>query len=305
VSVRDVSSRVVSDWDIVLRIPGAKLYTLAASPDGYLFAGGPNAILRARADSVRRWATLLEFPDPAPDQVLPLSRDTVLARTTAGGALFRWDSGGGWRHVPTPVDDWGGERPPLLLSMWGRGPADVYVVGQLGVILHFNGQSWERQSIAGAERATFQAVGGDDTHVYIAGVGKVWSRSGAGWDPVPTGGGEADSMRYTTIMHQGGSLLAGGYNRRPALVRWRSGAWHSLSPAVRVFGDEVFGGGLQQNGQGLVWNYAGDVALIDGPKVAVYRFPRFSELAGAVVVGGYLYVGGAIRGDAVVARIPR
>ncbi len=60
------------------------------------------------------------------------------------------------------------------LDMWGRGPSDIYVVGEEGQIIHYDGESWkpmetgidgDLRGVWGTEEAVY-AVGDDDATLW-------------------------------------------------------------------------------------------------------------------------------------------
>src|SRR6185295_18311147 len=51
----------------------------------------------------------------------------------------------GWTEVPTPVTIPGAAAPGLALNtVWGRAADDVYLGGNQGILLHWNGAVWTR-----------------------------------------------------------------------------------------------------------------------------------------------------------------
>lgn len=74
-----------------------------------------------------------------------------------------------------------------LMSVWGTGPQDVFVVGQPGVILHYDGD-WTLTSVPDT---TLTAVwGASATDVYACGHnGAIWHYDGAGWSRQASGTG--------------------------------------------------------------------------------------------------------------------
>lgn len=76
----------------------------------------------------------------------------------------------------------------LLMSVWGTGPQDVFVVGQPGVILHYDG-AWALTTVPDT---TLTAVwGASSVDVYACGHnGAIWHYDGAAWSRQNSGTGE-------------------------------------------------------------------------------------------------------------------
>jgi hypothetical protein len=93
------------------------------------------------------------------------------------GGLRRWD-GGDWKAAVRP--------PERLTSIWGAAADDVWAVGGDGLVMHFDGQRWRQQQLAGA--AALGGVTGrarDDVWVsgFIGGDGFTAHWDGSRWTP--------------------------------------------------------------------------------------------------------------------------
>jgi len=76
----------------------------------------------------------------------------------------------------------------LLMSVWGTGPQDVYVVGQPGVILHYDGE-WALTTVPDTTLTAVWGASSDD--VYACGHnGAIWHYDGAAWSRQNSGTGE-------------------------------------------------------------------------------------------------------------------
>jgi hypothetical protein len=125
------------------------------------------------------------------------------------GALWRWD-GTALTAVALP----GVGRAPLL-TVAGRGPQDIFVVGGLGnaVVLHFDGSSWTRLSEPPFDSAPGLAgvsVEAGDGTAWLVGSGgfKVHGRPGA-WHDDSDAATQADLHAVSAVA---GSLFAVGGN---------------------------------------------------------------------------------------------
>lgn len=84
-----------------------------------------------------------------------------------GGVVWRYD-GTQWT-VDTNFARVRPEGIPTLYKVWGRSENDVYVVGRLGVIFHFDGVRWS-QLESNSIRPLFTVHGNDDIAVAVGGV---------------------------------------------------------------------------------------------------------------------------------------
>jgi hypothetical protein len=83
-------------------------------------------------------------------------------------ASVHWD-GAAWVASPPPPPTWGSDvsyppppdmLPKNLYAVWGEGPDNVWVAGDAGVMLHFDGQQWRPASILGLGQ-NYRAIWGD------------------------------------------------------------------------------------------------------------------------------------------------
>ncbi len=79
-----------------------------------------------------------------------------------------------------------------LFKVWGSGPDDVFVVGDLGTIFHYDGQDWSRLDTPDSETPVLTVSGRNATEVYAVGgraSGVIWQYDGEGFtDATPVGG---------------------------------------------------------------------------------------------------------------------
>lgn len=115
---------------------------------------------------------------------------------------------------PPPVGNW-------FLAVWGSGADDVFVVGQPGLIYHWDGTTWSREQ-SGTD-ATLTDVWGDGTGtVYATGHrGTILRRNAASgaWSSMTSGTGE-DLFALGTYQ---GTVMAAG--RKGALRRLVGQSW--------------------------------------------------------------------------------
>jgi hypothetical protein len=120
------------------------------------------------------------------------------------------------------------EIPVWFFGLWGSGPNDVYAVGQLGYIAHFDGTSWTFQP-SGTNRAltdVFSPDGG--TTYYICGHGGVILRKSGGgsWSRMESG----TSRDLYGIGTYGDQLYVAG--RKGLLRRLNGSSWSGVGTKV-------------------------------------------------------------------------
>jgi photosystem II stability/assembly factor-like uncharacterized protein len=159
-----------SQWEIVdVNKPGTVFYGVwGSSPDDVWIVGGPILI--------------------ASGEVQP-----------EGDVLMHFD-GETWSQVDlSDVERAFPEKERALFKVWGANEKDVFVVGEEGLTLHYDGQDWLRHENPAGEQTLFTVVGRDADDVYaIGGLGNfvLMHWDGASWEDVP-------SPDYLPTMAQG------------------------------------------------------------------------------------------------------
>ena len=59
-------------------------------------------------------------------------------------------------------------KNPGLSAIWGSSPSDIYAVGTRGVIIHYDGSSWNEMD-SGTENDLLAVWGSSANDIYIAG----------------------------------------------------------------------------------------------------------------------------------------
>ncbi|MBN1883982.1 MAG: hypothetical protein JW876_00495 [Candidatus Krumholzibacteriota bacterium] len=130
----------------------------------------------------------------------------------AVGDSIRHRDGGRWTTVPAPPG------PFLLHEVWGRSAGDVFAVGADGVILHFDGDSWQRMP-SGTGHDLYAVGGLADGPVYVGGDrGILLALDGATWRILlydAIGRSDIDFTGMAAVPGVG-VFLAGG----PRIYRW-------------------------------------------------------------------------------------
>ncbi len=118
-------------------------------------------------------------------------------------------------------------QPPVwLYSVWGSGPDDVFIVGQPGIIRHWNGSSWQVQAAPTQERLT--AVWGRSANeVYACGhKGVILRYNGSSWSTMNSG---TNQNLFAIGSYQGTIHCAG---QKGELRKLSSGSWVNTSTFI-------------------------------------------------------------------------
>ncbi len=124
------------------------------------------------------------------------------------------------------------ESREWLFDVYGTAANDVYVGGNLGVMFHFNGTSWESQSMGSTSAVTKIWSPPAETVMYAVGhAGHIWRNTGSGW----TGMDSGTNQNLLGIGSFGGVLHAVGTN---GTVRRMSGSSWGGAGSIMLILDE-------------------------------------------------------------------
>lgn len=134
---------------------------------------------------------------------------------------------------PDPLDP---EVGQWFLGVWGSGPDDVYVVGQPGLIFHWDGTSWTQQS-SGTTAPLTDVWGDGSGNVYITGHdGVILRRSGGEWQNMGSG---TDADLFAIGEFQG-DVFACGRNEDFAVLRRLNGSsWTEAAGEIYTRDNEL------------------------------------------------------------------
>lgn len=123
------------------------IWWVHAFQDGPVFLGGAGAtVLRVDGDDITRTPTPPFFGNTVFGVWGSSPTNVYAVGGFAGRDGFVWNYDGvAWTPIDLPNDlprSASGEIPALF-KVWGRSADDVWVVGGLGTVLHYNGQSWD------------------------------------------------------------------------------------------------------------------------------------------------------------------
>lgn len=251
------------------------------------FRGGPTYLGGAGATLVRmdgEAPTRLQTPGFAGQTIFGVwgsAPDDVWAvGGFAGRSGFAWRTDGVTvRDEPLPLEV---PRTPdgevgALLKVWGRGPDDVWLVGGVGTVLHWDGAAFEVVP-SGTTETLFTVTGDDDEVVIVGGGGAgVLLRGGLGGlvDDTPPGA----PLLQGVVKDTAGNLWvagSGGY----AAGQAPGGAWQRTDLGLESAPASIHA--LWEDGAGGLWAVGGNVltpALDEGVAVATAPLPLFSPPA--------------------------
>ncbi|HEY2851896.1 MAG TPA: hypothetical protein VGJ18_03570 [Gemmatimonadaceae bacterium] len=212
-----------------------------------------------------------------------------------------------------------------LISLWGRSDHDVFAVGTLGMVLHYDGAEWkpmrtsirdEIKDICAAPGSTMlSSVGGNEHDVFAAGTRYLRLSTNGQWTELEQPKGIGDGAITYGIAAQGGTVFFGGSefirsNTNPPrlylparLVALTGQRLQMIAGYDNVTG--MNGGGAQPGSAAVFWGFDKDLLIIDGSNLRVLRMSSFRSVRGAVAVGHTIYVAGLARDedDEVVVRL--
>ncbi len=245
---------------------------VARSASEVYLAGG-NALLRFDGFQVARIATVTVSGSL---QALVGAGDTLYL-AGASGAILRHKGGALDKLQPA-----GALTTQQLNKVWGRGPTDVYAVGDTGVILHHDGKGWTPQPspVAAALRGLWGTTGltvAVGSAATTGGGGTILHNAGSGWKAQPSpakhdlhavwGSGPSD-------IYAVGEDDTGG-DTAPELLHFDGTAWSAVTPPAGALGPlrAVWG-----SGAGDVYAVGGALALhFDGTSWSKITITTTSE----------------------------
>jgi hypothetical protein len=191
------------------------------------------------------WSVLAEMEGTSPTDLWGSSPDDLYA--LHGGSILRFD-GSSWQYVEDEAfgDSWNGPH-----SVWGSAADDVFVVGNGGMVFHFDGENWTEMPGCG-DGGLVSVWGNGPSDVYAVGDDGVFHFDGVVWNEAYSG----VEHRFTDVWSSpGGSTFA----------PWRN---------------DAFSGGGMVVGDGIGW--------IDDPRLAAGSIGGvWSDGAGTALGIGY------------------
>lgn len=158
------------------RPQGADLYAVWVAPDQTVYAAGRGGAI-VRGSGVT-WASLESGTRSNINALWGFSNSDIWAATN--DSVLHWN-GSKWSIDMTLADS----DPTGFYGIWGSSPSDIWLVGATGVIQHFDGTSWKKDSFVFAGRMLWGVWGSGPNDVWIVGApGVALHNTGAGWAAV-------------------------------------------------------------------------------------------------------------------------
>lgn len=185
----------------------------------------------------------------------------VGAHDGAAGVVLRIDAGVVTQvaNLPAEVD-----RDEVYFKVWGSGPSDVWVVGDRGGVLHWDGSAWTRRVMLGAPRLVTISGSGADDRVVVGGSteGSIFQWTDGTWEDVAPS--SLPPLNGVFVSDSGAAAASGFFG---IVLERVDGAWRTLPPATRsqdwhaAWVDEdgaiyVAGGGFMTLTDGALYRYA-------------------------------------------------
>jgi hypothetical protein len=151
---------------------------------------------------------------------------TVLSLAFCLALLAFWAGCGDEETQPTFPTRPQPEPDTWLFGVWGTGPDDVFIVGQPGIIRHWNGSSWQSQE-SRTEEALTSVWGRSATEVYACGHrGVILRHNGSSWSAMNSG---TSKNLFAIGSYQDAVHCAG---KDGELRRLNGGSWSGVSNFV-------------------------------------------------------------------------
>lgn len=201
--------------------------------------------------------------------VYPRSGPPTIVRVTPGGG-----------EVVTLPEGLGAEISGTFFKVWGSRADDVWVVGEKGMALHYDGTAWRRVAIEGTPRLVTVHGSGAEQLVAVGGSshGVIYERAGGEWGAVPVGG---VSPLNGVFVEPGGEAWAVGMLGQVLHRASEEAAWEP----VRTEGVRRDWHAVWVDARGDVWMAGGDLLSRLDQGTLVRRGPLRDDLPSGEVLG--------------------
>ena len=297
---------------VMLRVPHRDLFKLVASPDGSLFAGGSGVLYRRQPTDTGSW-TAIAFPNHLVIGLYAVSRDHVLAITRDCGLIYEWTSAVGWRTAFDEKESSPDSACVAMHSIWGRSATDIYVVGEKGLIVHFDGTKWAgdtsvQQLFDSLDYPLYSrelwTIGATSQGLIIGAGGTIVRKPDGGtWSILAPPPNFSAWCGFVTVVGQGNAIV---FAYSTCVGRIDKDDFSVLSPRLAGFRSDIVFGAAEEDGTALLWDYSGEAVALRGRQLRIYYLRGgIGATGGAVINGQWLYMAGVIGTDGVVVRVPR
>lgn len=193
-------------------------WTFGLGADNVYFVGEQGTIFHRQGGQVTQMTTpttetIFGIWGAAPDDLWAVGGEPTADPPTT--VVLHYD-GNEWTDATPPAATGG-----ALFKVWGTSASDIYACGQMGVILHYNGSTWEAEE-SGSTVSLFTVHGGGG-EVYAVGgpSATVLQRVGGAWQNVDTG--FPASILNGVSVSESGEVLVVGMNG--VKLRFSDGEW--------------------------------------------------------------------------------
>ncbi len=254
-------------------------------------AGTPPAWAPAFSTAATGW--LLNTWGPSPDDVY------MVGGTTTKAAVMHFD-GTAWAPLTLGVD------APLLNWTYGFGPDDITMVGNAGTVLHWDGQTWTKETtpttqdlwgVWGAAPDDLWAVGGDGQK---AGQATLLHFDGAAWSAVTLPAMQKPNVFQLLKVWGTGPDNVYAVGQRGEVLHWTGTDWKeelvgASDDLISLWGtgpDRIVAVGGRSNGIASVWDgtswHTTSLSPLPGLNGVWMRVPGKAHVVGAYGTLGVL-----------------
>ncbi len=166
-----------------------------------------------------------------------------------------------------------------IRGFWAAGPDDVYAVGDVGAIVHYNGTGWTAMSSGLTEVSLKGVWGSGTTNVYAVGdSGAIVRYNGTGWSAVPSSG---TTQTLNGVWGSGPNDVYAVGNSG-AIVHYNGTDWSAITAATGTLlgvcgsGNDVYAVGMDNESVGVFLRHTVAAAV---PVTGVTLSPETLTLA--------------------------
>ena len=230
-----------ADWDTLRTLDGNFHRLLAAAPDGSLFFS------TGYGTSIWNGSTWKESSFPTPTSFCPFSVSDAFSVASYGdGAIYHWD-GQEWTWQTAAAG---------VIAMGGTTGADVYAVGQVGVLFHYDGSQWDPRPHVTAH-SLYRACSTPSGAAVAGGSNKVLWLDGTGSRVLREA--VIDYTRFPIAAESSEHFMLSDFN---SIYRYDAGKWSEAplpfyAGQARALGGRAMGDMYASTDDGLVAHYDG------------------------------------------------
>ncbi len=123
-----------------------------------------------------------------------------------------------------------------LRALWGSGPNDVYAVGEVGAIIHYDGSTWQPFSNLPGEDTLLGVWGAGPNDIFAAGVNALWHYDGASWKAMDPPAGVSEFLARGVWGTSGNNVYVASYTPEfAAIFHYDGTTWHDMDVPIRFY----------------------------------------------------------------------